>query len=560
MLKRFTAVILSLAMTAFLASCAGGNQSGNGTTDLSGSAETTAAAAGTQEEYFADGDYKDVTGETPNAEITLSGGEGTISDTTRGSSGATVTITSKGIYRVTGESENVTILVNDETESGNIYLVLDGVTMTNDASPCILVEKADKVILQTVGETALTCTVADDSAAEDGAVYAKDDLTINGSGALTVNSSLHGVVCKDDLRLTGGKISITAENIGLKSGGSVRVGGGEITVSAGHDGVQATNNDGTGYFHIADGVLTVDAGYDGICADTGFSSQDGEISITAGGGSDNAKDSDISQKGIKCMELAVSGGAITVSSADDAIHCENAAVSGGSLTLSSSDDGIHANSALAISGGDVSVTKSYEGIEAQTIAVAGGNISVYAGDDGVNAAGGSDSASTEDTPWSAESSASGSFTVSGGTIYVNANGDGLDSNGSLIISGGTVIVEGPTDNGNGALDKGDGSGCVAQITGGTVLALGSAGMAVNFDSGSQCSALVAISVSAGDTVSVDDGSGFTFTATKSFSCAVYSSPSLRQGESYTLTAGSVCVYYSLDLEDKTGVINKSYAS
>ena len=121
---------------------------------------------------------------------------------------------------------------------------------------------------------------------------------------------------------------------------------------------------------------------------------------------------------------------------------------------------------------------------------------------------------------------------------MNASGDGLDSNGSIYITGGTTIVEGPTTSGNGALDKGDSNGCVASITGGTVLALGTSDMAVNFDTGTQCSALVNISGESGTEISVDDGSGFTYTATKTFSCAVYSSPNMTQGNSYTLTAGS----------------------
>lgn len=70
-----------------------------------------------------------------------------------------------------------------------------------------------------------------------------------------------------------------------------------------------------------------------------------------------------------------------------------------------------------------------------------------------------------------------------------------------------------------------------------MLAIGSSGMAVNFDSGTQCSALVNLSGTSGTEISVDDGSGFTYTATKDFQCVVYSSPSLSQGDSYTIKAG-----------------------
>ena len=63
-------------------------------------------------------------------------------------------------------------------------------------------------------------------------------------------------------------------------------------------------------------------------------------------------------------------------------------------------------------------------------------------------------------------------------------------------------------------------------------------MAINFGDGTQCSALVALYGEAGDTITVDDASGFSFTATKSFSSVVYSSPSMTQGNSYTITVGS----------------------
>lgn len=492
---------------------------------------------------FSDGDYKDVTSETPNATITLSGSEGTISDTTRGSSGSTVTISSKGIYYISGSSENVTILVNDETESGNIYLILDNVSMTNSSTPCIQVEAADKVIIQCVGENTLIYN-GPESANLDGAIYARDDIAVNGEGSLTIESTLHGIVAKNDLKITGANVTVTAAKIGIQAGDSVRIGGGNTEIFAGHDGIQVENDEGDSYLYMADGSLTIEAGYDGIDVDTSgtvFSGHitlaGGSVSITAGGGAENAKTS-TSQKGLSCAgDIHIGNVTLSVSSADDAFHSgASINVTGGVTTASSSDDGVHADGTLTISGGSLSVEKSYEGLEAETVNILGGDVKVYASDDGINAAGGSDTASSGDDRWS--SSASGTLNISGGTLYVNAGGDGLDSNGSIYVSGGVTFVEGPTDSGNGSLDKGDGSGCVLSITGGVVVATGSAGMAVNFDSGSQCSALVSLSGSAGDVISADDGSGLSFTATKSFQTVVYSSPELTQGSSYSLSAGS----------------------
>ena len=63
--------------------------------------------------------------------------------------------------------------------------------------------------------------------------------------------------------------------------------------------------------------------------------------------------------------------------------------------------------------------------------------------------------------------------ISGGVISVSASGDGVDVNGDLEMTGGELYVNGPESGGDGALDY-DGS---FTLTGGTVAAVGSAGMA-----------------------------------------------------------------------------------
>ena len=457
-----------------------------------------------------------------------------------------ITLTQKGVYRISGEAENVTITVNDAAKDGNITLILDDLTVRNNDQPVVLVESADKVILWIAGECSMTMAAA--NAETNAVIYARDDLTVTGSGTLTITSAGDGIDCKDDYRQTGATLNITAEGAGLDVNDSVRIGGGTLSIVSGKDGIHLTNDEMSSWFYLEDGEVSITAGQDGV--DVSGEEGDfsvfvtlygGKLSITAGNGA-SLWSSGASTKGVKCQgDIYVGRVELTVNSADDALHSgASVSITDGTLTLASGDDGIHADSALSISGGSVTVSQAYEGLEAYEISISGGSIQVFASDDGINAAGGSDTSSQENpwARWSMGGSSSGVLNISGGTLYVNAAGDGLDSNGSIYVTGGLVIVEGPTDNGNGAIDKGDGSGCVASITGGTVLALGSTGMAVNFDTGTQCAALVTISGSAGDTVSVDDGSGFSFTASKRFECAVYSSPSLQSGNAYTLTAGS----------------------
>ena len=138
--------------------------------------------------------------------------------------------------------------------------------------------------------------------------------------------------------------------------------------------------------------------------------------------------------------------------------------------------------------------------------------------------------------------------ITGGTLTVKADGDGLDSNGALEVSGGEVYVSGPTSDGDSAIDYGDGS--TATITGGTVVALGSTGMAEGFgNSSTQGSMLVSASGNAGDTVTLSDSSGkvlCSYVAQKSFACVLVSAPGVEQGKSYTLKVGSNSIDVTLD--------------
>ena len=144
-----------------------------------------------------------------------------------------------------------------------------------------------------------------------------------------------------------------------------------------------------------------------------------------------------------------------------------------------------------------------------------------------------------------------SITISGGTLTVNAGGDGIDSNGTLTISGGTTIVYGPTDNANAALDFNG----AAVITGGTLMAAGSSGMLESFDSSStQCSIVYALSGSqkAGTAVALSDSDGnviLSFTPEKAFTALSLSAASLKQGEAYTLTVGTES--YTIELSAST---------
>ena len=554
-MKRILSIIVALTVifpTALLVSC-GAVANDNSISDVVYFVEKDAAA-------FSNADKAVVNYADCDATITLNGVSGSISDRA-GSSGNTVEITTKGVYRVTGSSENVSIVVDDDKKSGVVYLALDNVSMTHSNGACIYVKSADKLIIYAVGENSLSFSspvaVTDPSTAQsiDSPVFSKDNLTFNGENGskLTVSSSLKGVVVKDDLKFTGSDVSVTSVGVGLDVNDSVRIGGGDLTINSGKEGVNLKNSAGDPYFYIDGGRATIVSFLDGISV-KGESSKvvlaGGSLDITAGGGSESPKNSSYSQKGVKCVgNVLVGKVGLTVSSADDCLNSNSSVfLTDGTVALSSSDDGVHADKTISVSGGDVAIEKAHEGLEALTVLISGGKTSVNASDDGVNAS--ADLTETDGVDAGNKAFQKGKIAISGGSVHISASGSGLDSDGSVFISGGTVIVEGSETADNGALKKG--KGAVASITGGTVLAIGPVDKAINFDAGTQCSALLALAGQAGTSVSVNDGSGFSFTATQDFGCVVYSSPSMKMGRSYVVTAGEtsanaeflVSYYYS----------------
>jgi hypothetical protein len=259
-----------------------------------------------------------------------------------------------------------------------------------------------------------------------------------------------------------------------------------------------------------------------------------------------------SAKGLKAgTALLLMGGTFTLDTSDDCIHTNgDLGITGGTYTMTSGDDGIHADDAVVILAGTFGLSQSYEGIEGNSINIAGGDFDLTAVDDGFNAAGGNDGSAQGSRPgWgNFDTSTSSYLRFIGGTIRLDASGDGLDSNGYLYVEGGMIIVSGPTNSGNGAMDY----GIEAVISGGTLVAAGASGMAQNFsDTSTQCVFLVNFdqTIRGGETLTVTDSNGseiLTCTLDKDYQCAVISTPDLVQGETYTVTAGSATQEVTLD--------------
>ena len=554
----YTALLLTLSL--LVCGCGTGTDGGTATASPSAAILATAAATaetadGTQDtsastdasEQFTDRDQEADYDEADSVSITLSDSGSSCVSNAVSIEGSTVTITDAGCYILTGSLSDGQIVVDAE-DSDKVQLVLKGVSVCNANSAALYVKQADKVFVTLAADTENSLKnggsyVAVDENKIDAAVFAKDDLSFNGTGSLTIEAAAgHGVAAKDDLVVAGGSYTIVAASHGLSANNSVRLASGTLTITAGKDGIQADNDEDAslGYVYIAAAELTITAGGDGISASAYVRIDDGSFVICSGGGhTANANSSD-STKGVKATgDVSLSGGSFVIDACDDAIHSNaNVVISGGSYAITTGDDGVHADAQVSIEGGSIAVKDSYEGIEGLSILILGGEISIVSDDDGLNAAGGADESGygQRNDPFASTSGAS--ITITGGRTYINATGDGVDSNGDFSVTGGELYVDGPGNNGNNALDfNGTGS-----ISGGIVVAVCSQQPSVSA-AGEQGIILVSANGQAGSSVTLSDATGQTilsWQSGKSFSSLLVSCPELVQGESYSLSVdGSV---------------------
>ena len=483
--------------------------------------------------------------------------------------GTTIKITNAGNYHITGTLNDGTIIIDS---TGVVRLILDNASITSSNTAAINVKNAKKVIISLVDGTTNTITdssnyVYDDVSKEepDGAIFSKDDLTINGTGTLNVYANFKdGIVCKDSLKIMSGIINIKSVGDGIRGKDCVIIKNGTFTIDAQNDGIKSTNDSDTslGYIIIDNGTFTITSQEDGFQAETSLVINDGTFNITTGAGSgsvaetintfngnniQNTTSDTTSRKGMKAKTgIKILAGKFNINSEDDSIHSNSdILIENGTFELSSGDDGMHADSKLTINNGTIDIAKSYEGIEGLEIEINNGKINVKASDDGMNAAGGNDSSSINGRPgqnnFSSTTDTNVKITINDGEIYVNAAGDGIDSNGSVYINGGEITVDGPTDNGNGSLDYNN----ELKMTGGTLIAAGSSGMmqSISDSSTTYCiSTAFSTTQIAGSTVTVKDSAGnevIKYSPSKQYQSIVIATTKLEKGGTYTVYVDSV---------------------
>ena len=445
--KLMSALIISAML---LASCSGGQN--NSGTETSGP-ETT----------------ENITDTTPVTVDTADAEKLTLSEST--------TIDKAGKYLVAGTISDGRLTI-DAGEDDNVTLILDGVSITNSGGAAIYIKQVGNVTISLAegSENTLISSSFSDDGDTDAAVYAKDDLTLNGAGKLTITSTGgHGVNAKDTLVIESGTYEITAENHAVKVKDSLTMSGGALTLVSGKDGIHAENKDDTtlGNVMITGGSLNVTSDGDGVDAAGTLTITGGDFGITTGGGSpetisnggnsfgfgktsSSSTDSSdtTSMKAFKSDgELHISGGTFRIDAYDDSVHSNSSVtIDGGDFDILTGDDGFHADETLTINDGTIVIGRCYEGLEGKDVVINGGDVTLTASDDGINAAGDDSSGFAGMFGKDIFSAGDNCITINGGTIRINASGDGIDSNGDFIMTGGEVCVSGPTSSADGALD------------------------------------------------------------------------------------------------------------
>ena len=365
--------------------------------------------------------------------------------------GQTVTITAEGTYIFSGTLSEGQIVV--DADNAKVQIVFDNVDITCASSAAVYVKSAEKVFVTLAEGSQNTLRNTDEYVAIDdnnidAVIFAKSDLTLNGTGSLTIVSAEgHGIVSKDDLKITGGTYDITAAGHALSGKDSVRIADGTFILTAEKDGIHAENADDEekGYIYIADGDFTITSDGDGMDASNIVQIEDGTFDITAGGGaadSQKTHESDMPgggmsqnierpdgesmpQMGEKPDEESMSQ--MGEKPDEESMPQMGERPGGENMPQDTTTDesgtstkGIKAGGGMYLNGGTYQIDSADDSIHSNAnITIADGTYTLATGDDGVHA--------------------DDALTVNGGTITVTESYEGLEGL-TVTINDGTIDI------------------------------------------------------------------------------------------------------------------------
>ena len=375
--KKFTSIIVAMVLAGALAAC-GSSGSEDRSTETAGLSSVLSAASSEAKQAEGTTVSGKNTEDGQTATVTAVSSSGQINATelfterdltqTADTSGATtytvsdgqdISITSEGVYVITGSASNATITV-DAGDTDKVQIVLDGVSITNEKRPCIYVKNADKVfVTTTTGESTLAVTgsfEADGDTNTDAVIFAKDDLVLNGQGTLNITSTDNGISCKNDLKLTGGTYNISCSHSALEAKESISVADGTVNITACTDGLHAEDDDDDtqGAINLCGGTFTITAADDAIHGTTVIEINGGTYDITAA-------------EGIEATVIRVNDGTINIQASDDGINAGQksnsytplAEFNGGTTTIvmgAGDTDGVDSNGDITVNGGTINVS------------------------------------------------------------------------------------------------------------------------------------------------------------------------------------------------------------
>ena len=362
---------------------------------------------------------------------------------------------------------------------------------------------------------------AADSTTASGASSDIDSEAVSGTSSDTDTTSTKGIKSDGALYVNGGTFTINSADDSFHSNSDVTINDGTYTISSGDDGMHADSA-----LLVNGGTITVTESYEGL-EGLNITINDGKIDITASddgmnaaGGNDQSGFGGMGGDGFKGMQAP--------NSAPDAAQKSDSASDNTQKSDSASDNTQKSDdtSDTAQTAGNITVAAQKSDDTSDTVQDTG-NITVAAQKSDTSQ---DTDAASEDEMW---------MVINGGYVHVLAGGDGLDSNGDLTINGGEVYVDGPSDNGNSAIDYGEKSSFY--INGGTVVAVGSSGMAedVSSDSKQQVAFVKLDSQADAGDVTLKDADGneiISYTAQKKYDCVIISTADLKAGQTYTLSA------------------------
>ena len=471
--------------------------------------------------------------ESQASQITLADQTATVTGLGASFSDQTLTITQAGTYVLTGSGKNIKLVV-EAADTDQVHLVFQNLTLEGEGT-LLQVNKAQEVVISLAegSQNALTESQASDDEKVKATIHSQVPLTLNGTGNLTLTAlTKNALEVEDDLKVLGGTYTVKAANHGFKAEGALDIEAATLTIEAGKDGLHAEHDETTERANISlnPTQLSIAATEDGVDAGN---------------------------------ELTIKGGTITVSQSEEGLEARVIRQLGGDVTIKSSDDGVNASAGSSSKTSDTSATSkttdaSATSNTADTSSSASQATATPAATSQADQANKDKNATLPSPPagqappqggqppqngqgpggmppgGQEESDPSLQIILEGGTLTIDAEGDGIDSNGTVSISGGSLVVNGSVQGGNGPLDA---AGDIT-ITGGTVWALGTSDMLQGFAQGStQASITANIAGTAGQTLIILDAKGKEVarqTASKDFQAVIMSSADLVDGQTYTI--------------------------